>query len=607
MNLEQYIPFANKQFRPYQKEAIIKIIEAIEAGHKNIVLNACVGLGKSLIAYVLSQYFLEKKQYKTYIYTSTKFLQDQYTKDFKNIQTGKGRSNFNCIMHAEKNTCEEGRCKKEIGFKCPYGITIDKNSMNPEDKLQLKDTDTPCPYWEQKIKAIQAPVTLLNYTYALTDKKYVHHFPNRDITIYDEGHNIEKEIMSFLELKLSQQQLKKDINYKLNYTEDIYTWIDELENIAKRYEQEAKKYKKIDKEKADRYLRRAQTINSTVQYIQLDTSNWVCKQEQFKQYKYIVFKPIMIKQYTDTFFSQSTYNIIMSGSILKPKILADELGITIDTYIETPSIVPPENRPVKKYYAGSMSSRNIESNKQQLFAHIDNIQKQHPNEKGVIHTYTYRISNMIRQEFKDNPRFIFHDSHDREEKIQLFKQSKGNKILVSAYAWEGVDFPYDEARFQVICKNPFPNIGDKQVKERDRIDFGWLYRQQCLVLSQMYGRTNRAPDDFSITYLLDQDIERILGAKTLVTDYFLEALDGLNYTKPFKLASNAYQKLSKDKIKSYAVEREQEKQILNDIQTENLNTLEKIRREYKKLDSDSYAEIIPIVNRLLENGALVYE
>ena len=123
----------------------------------------------------------------------------------------------------------------------------------------------------------------------------------------------------------------------------------------------------------------------------------------------------------------------------------------------------------------------------------------------------------------------------------------------------------------------------------------------------MYGRTNRAPDDFSITYLLDQDIERILGAKTLVTDYFLEALDGLNYTKPFKLASNAYQKLSKDKIKSYAIEREQEKQILNDIQTENLNTLEKIRREYKKLDSDSYAEIIPIVNRLLENGALVYE
>ena len=55
MNLEQYIPFQNKQFRPHQKEAIIKIIEAIEAGHKNIVLNACVGLGKSLIAYVLSQ------------------------------------------------------------------------------------------------------------------------------------------------------------------------------------------------------------------------------------------------------------------------------------------------------------------------------------------------------------------------------------------------------------------------------------------------------------------------------------------------------------------------------------------------------------------------
>ncbi len=607
MNLEKYIPFEEKKFRPHQKEAIIKIIEAIEDGKHNIVLNAPVGLGKSLVAYVVASYFNDKNAWKTYIYTSTKFLQDQYTKDFDDIQTGKGRSNFQCLQHAQLNNCENGRCKKEVNFSCQHGITKAEYPQVLTTPIIFKNEEEDhCPYWEQKIQAIKAPKSLLNYTYALTDKAYINHFPTREITIYDEGHNIEKEMMSFLELKLSKQQIKKDLGYTLQYHETIPDWINELETLKELYNDLANKHKKINKEKYDKYSSRAQTINQTIKNIKQDTNNWVYKTETFKKYNYIIFKPITIDQYTDQLFGQSQYNIIMSGSILKPKTFADELGITINEYIEVPSIIPPENRPIKKYYAGSMSRRNIQNNKTQLIQHIKAIEQAHPDVKGVIHTFTYAISNMLKEELEDNPRFIFHNSHDREQVIKQFKQLQGNEILVSAYAWEGVDFPYDEARFQVICKNPFPNIGDKQVQARDKIDYGWLYRQQCLVLSQMYGRTNRAPDDFSITYLLDSDINRVLGKKTLVTDYFLEALEGLNYTKTFEIADNAYDLLTPDKRKSYAIERDQEKQILNDIETENLNSLSSLRREYKKLDSDSYTEIIPIVNRLLENGVLIY-
>ena len=607
MNLEQYIPFDEKKFRPHQKEAIIKIIKAIEAGKHTIVLNAPVGLGKSLVAYIIASYFNDKNAWKTYIYTSTKFLQDQYTKDFHDIQTGKGRSNFQCLQHAGLNNCENGRCKKEVNFSCQYGITKAEYPETLTTPIKFKNEEEDhCPYWEQKIQAIKAPKSLLNYTYALTDKAYIKHFPKRQITIYDEGHNIEKEMMGFLELKISKQQIKKDLNYNLQYHTTIPDWINELTTLKEQYTDLANKHKKTNKEKYDKYNSRAQTINATIKNIKQDTNNWVYKTEKFKKYDYIIFKPITINQYTGQLFNQSEYNIIMSGSILKPKTFADELGIQIDEYIEVPSIIPPENRPIKKYYAGSMSRRNIQNNKTQLLQHIQAIANTHPDEKGIIHTFTYAISNMIKEEFHDNPRFIFHDSHNREQIIKKFKQLQGNEILVSAYAWEGVDFPYDEARFQVICKNPFPNIGDKQVQARDKIDYGWLYRQQCLVLSQMYGRTNRAPDDYSITYLLDSDINRVLGKKTLVTDYFLEALEDLNYMKPFKITENAEQLLTQDKRKSYEIERQQEKQILNDIKTENLNSLGLLRREYKKLDSDSYTEIIPIVQRLLKNGALIY-
>ena len=59
MNVDDYFPF--DEYRPYQREAILKIIELIEAGTTNVILNAPVGSGKSVIAYTIAQYFWHKK------------------------------------------------------------------------------------------------------------------------------------------------------------------------------------------------------------------------------------------------------------------------------------------------------------------------------------------------------------------------------------------------------------------------------------------------------------------------------------------------------------------------------------------------------------------
>ena len=84
--IDDCFPF--EEYRPHQKEAIAKIIQYLENGEKNIILNAPVGSGKSVIAYTVARYF-QNEYAKSFIFTSTKYLQDQYLDDFKFLKSVK--------------------------------------------------------------------------------------------------------------------------------------------------------------------------------------------------------------------------------------------------------------------------------------------------------------------------------------------------------------------------------------------------------------------------------------------------------------------------------------------------------------------------------------
>ena len=185
MNLQQYNIY--DKFRKYQEETTEEILQAKATGVKNIILKAPVGSGKSLIAYVAAQYLYHELDEDTLLFTATKLLQDQYLRDFPTLITVKGRNNFDCLHNGR--TCDKGSCKEICGFSCPNGVTED---------LSLKlEKEKSCPYWLQKVEAINAPISILNYKFGLIDRSYVHHFPVRDLAIFDEAHNLEKEIMDF--------------------------------------------------------------------------------------------------------------------------------------------------------------------------------------------------------------------------------------------------------------------------------------------------------------------------------------------------------------------------------------------------------------------------
>lgn len=609
MNLEKYIPFEKKEFRPHQKEAILSIIEGIESDIGTILLNAPVGAGKSLIGYCVAKYFEEQGD-KSYIYTKTTYLQDQYLNDFQDLKTAMGRKNFFCTMAAGDVTCDIGNCKTQEKYSCPIGALVDNGVV-------LKEISEPfthnCHYWAQKVAAINNPISILNYPYAITDNMYLNHFDYKRLGIFDEGHSLESVLMNAFEVEITDYQLKYDLDTSLIMQTNIEGWVSELTKFGKMYKKEAELIS--DAKRKERFKDRSATLLKCAEFLDENPLNWVFNTFEKRNralnrtVKHVVFKPIEIQEYTDMLFQKVNQKLIMSGSILKSNIFLEELGLDSDDYkyVEIPSIVPANRRPIKREYVGSMSRKNFDTNFPKLVAKIKEIADKHMGEKGIIHTFTYNINYQLFQAFKNDDRFIFHTQDNRVTKTKEFKEEPDDwgSILVSPYSYEGVDFPYDQARWQIICKNPYPYLGDAQVKARmemDKInyttDWGWINRQIALVLSQMYGRTNRASDDYSVTYILDSDIERNFGPATLVTDYFLEALEGYNYTTKLQI-------IDPNKMRSRGDNRANQEVILNEIKN-GLDTLEKLRKAYKELPSGSYVEVKKAIDYLLQCGAIQY-
>ena len=610
MDLKEYIPFEKKEFRPHQEETIKKAIEEIENGTETILINAPVGFGKSIVGYCIAKH-LQQQGEQSYIYTKTTFLQDQYLRDFKDVKTAMGRANFECLMSGDYDyMCDFGICKQQNKYSCPIGAeTIGGVVLRDIEGTEYEEN---CLYWKQKYDAIKNDISILNYPYLITDNLYINHFNHRKLGIFDEGHSLESSLMNALEVEVTDYSIQRDLGKTLEVYQNVEDWTDQLIEFSDGYKEKANNT--TDIREKERYLKRHEAIYTCAKSLEKDSSNWVFNDFSKKnihlnqRVRHVVFKPIEIQEYTDILFGKVTHKLIMSGSILKPDIFVEELGLGDYTYIEVPSIVPVKQRPIKRDYVGSMSMKNFSRNFPLLVSKIKEIADNHEGEKGLIHTFTYKINYELFKALRNDSRFIFHTPEDREAKTKIFKESseEDGRILVSPYSYEGVDFPYDQARWQIICKNPYPYLGDAQVKARmdmdkrtHTTDWGWVNRQIALVLSQMYGRTNRATDDYSVTYILDSDVDRNFGPASLVTDYFLEALEDYNYSTKLKINDL-------NRIRSRGRNKENQLVIIEDIKN-GLDSLEKLRKEYKKLPSSSYVEVKKAIDYLLSCGALAYD
>ena len=100
--------------------------------------------------------------------------------------------------------------------------------------------------------------------------------------------------------------------------------------------------------------------------------------------------------------------------------------------------------------------------------------------------------------------------------MKELKQSQLPLVIVGPSLYEGLDLKYDEGRFNILLKVPYPGIDDYVRAKMERIPF-WYERVTIEKTIQAIGRTNRAVDDRSTTYLIDSTFSKIapkmLGSK----------------------------------------------------------------------------------------------
>ena len=225
----------------------------------------------------------------------------------------------------------------------------------------------------------------------------------------------------------------------------------------------------------------------------------------------------------------------MSATILSHKLFAKWLGLNPNEvyHVKVDSPFSPLNRPIELKLAGKMSKNRIKNTAPKTIPILNKILQRHKEDKGLIHTHSYKCSNFIVQNMPIS-RLISHNSLNRERVFKHFEDEDNPLVLVSPSMSEGVDLPYDKCRFQVIYKIPFPYLGDQQVFMRQKADRRWYAYKTVMTIMQAYGRGMRAEDDSCTTYILDKDVNMLFNSplyKSLVPDFFKEAIVENDYIK----------------------------------------------------------------------------
>ena len=70
---------------------------------------------------------------------------------------------------------------------------------------------------------------------------------------------------------------------------------------------------------------------------------------------------------------------------------------------------------------------------------------------------------------------------------------------------EGVDLRGELSRFQIVCKIPYPYLGDKLIRKKMNRWKWWYPLQTAKTIIQSVGRSVRSKEDFATTYILDED------------------------------------------------------------------------------------------------------
>lgn len=522
MNIDKLITrhFPYPTPNPGQAEAIRDAIIKFKSGSQHVIIEAPTGIGKSAISYTVHKVLKDlNPDFVTSVITSTRALQDQYTKEFP-IENLTGKSNYSCTHKVGPYRSLD--CRSQIVNK----------KCNP-----IKD----CSYFRQRtVWTDLASFRMTNHSFMISacPMLCMEDENKADLIIIDESHELEQNITEHSKVNLSIDSLNLFPSFKVKVvnvinmiqrkSQKVFTLDEsEISQVGEIYAGCISLKKTLDRKMKEsisglkRYIGAHEALCNLEDYLEILSTKdilWIVVEK--KPSFFVNLKPIRASDVSyHALFRKSDKFLHMTSTICGADTYAKSLGISEYDFIQVKNPIPVENR---KVYFKPVTKVSGDIDYSALAQGVDLISNIYPNDSGIIHTVSFKLANEILNRSKNKSRMKV--LNDREEILDHLRTKNG--IVLSPSLEKGFDAKDDLSRFQILAKVPYGYLGDEYIKYNADSNKDWYARNAILRLVQSSGRSIRGITDYADTYILDSNFNRLYNQnKQVFPDWYRDALE----------------------------------------------------------------------------------
>ena len=481
---------AYPSYYPYQDQAVLHCYEN-PLGSR--VTGVCLptGCGKSLLAAML--YVLSGK--RVVVLTSTKALQGQYHRLFGaaplEIADIRGQNAYQCRV-ADGVTVDRGPC--HAGWDCPY-------------------REGGCYYFDAVGRARDGAFVATNYTYWMTMQQYGKGLGNVDILVCDEADTMLNEITAFLSLSFQGGDIQKHLHAALppvdSSIEAVRLWagglLPRIKSRQESLETQMKIFSQSSEQPPGPFRREVREVNLLKDALTRAADlhgEWVA--EWAERNHRLNLWPVWPADYAEEVLFRGIPRVILMSATLSRKQM-EILNRGPWDYVDYPSAIPPEDRPVR--HVRSVAMRRGMQNLPLWTARIDQLIERRLDRKIILHTTSYERKRafMLGSRFKGKGILISHDSGDLETAVQRFKAMEAPAVLVSPSLTRGYDFPGVQCETLILGKVPYMDGRTPLAKARKERDPDYLNYEAMMTMQQEAGRGARYVGDRCEILVVDDD------------------------------------------------------------------------------------------------------
>lgn len=519
-------------YRDTQWQAALETVEAFNNGARVVFCDAPTGSGKTLYGDLVARLMRQPAIYMC----TTKGLQDQILHDFPYARVLKGRANYPTLKGPADVTCDD--CDGSIeSDDCSYCSPVHA-----------------CPYRRAKAQAIRSQLAVVNVAYWLREANFVGAFslppdPEAPLSnstrpgarrrregglfIVDECDTMEDQLLGFVEFSLTRarlHQLGLQAPKKGVHKPTITAWLhnDLIPVLVK----ERQRFEAMSGLDAMRRARGLATVEMDAQRIaaSIESDNWIRDYSNEERVPF-AFKPVRVDGYGGLLWNNMGRTVMMSATIISPEEMARTLGLESDyAVVRMPMAFPVENRRIRVAPVATMTRDREKEETPKLLKAIERILEKHPTDRTLIHTVSYGRAKTVIDHLRAHtkrPIVSYLNAQEREASLLRYRKTVG-AVMVAPSFERGVDLKGDDCRVQIICKVPYPNMGDPRVSQRSHGPDGdaWMGVQTIRSLVQMTGRAVRTADDWCESYILDAHFKQLVKRNgSLLPEWWRDALD----------------------------------------------------------------------------------